>query len=575
MGNPIYVLTQHNDTGRTGANLEEVVLTTSNVNQQQFGKVFERQVDGQIYAQPLYVSNLAIPNKGTHNVVYVATMHNSVYAFDADDPQATSPLWKTSLEPSVPLPDPNIGHTSPFEGLKLVLDFVAKHPLHISTLLGILRGEAPGVDLSAILGTFSGYKDIVIEVGIISTPVISLEHNALYAVTATKAGNEYAHHLHALDLTTGVDKFGGPVRLEASVPGTGDGSVKGSVPFVSHQQLQRVALLLCNDIIYIAFASYGDADPYHGWVFAYHATTLQQVAVYNTTPNGGEGGIWMAGQGPSADNNYIYVMVGNGTFEADASALGNTIVKFKPDLTLADWFAPFNSQVLSDADADLGSSGVLLIPDTNLLLGGGKEGKFYLVDKEHLGHFNANSDSQIVQSFYVSKDHHIHGGPVYWHGPNGPWVYVWPENDYLRAYRLINGQFQVTPVSQSTTTDPANVAGGSPGMPGGMLSISANGNTPGSGVIWASHPYRASSALHAAVEGIVRAYDAADLTKELWNSKQNADRDDVGNFAKFCPPTVANGKVYMASFGRGPVGTNPPSFHLAVYGLLHAADQTM
>jgi hypothetical protein len=575
MGNPIYVLTQHNNTGRTGANLEEIVLTTSNVNQQQFGKLFERQVDGQIYAQPLYVGNLTLPGQGTHNVVYVATMHNSVYAFDADDPQAASPLWKTSLEPSVPLPDPNIGHASPLEGLKQVLDFLVKHPTSLSTLLGFLAGEVPGVDLSAVLAHFSGYKDIAIEVGIVSTPVISLEHNALYAVTFTKVGNVYAHHLHALDLTTGADKFGGPVRLEASIPGTGDGSVKGSVPFVSHLQLQRASLLLSNDVIYIAFASYGDADPYHGWVFAYHATTLQQMAVYNTTPNGGEGGIWMAGQGPAADNKYIYLMVGNGTFEADASALGNAIVKFSPDLKVADWFAPFNSQILSDADADLGSSGVLLIPDTNLLLGGGKEGKFYLLDREHLGHFNADSDSQIVQSFYISKDHHIHGGPVYWHGPNGPWVYVWPENDYLRAYRLVKGQLQTTPVSQSTTTDPVGVAGGSPGMPGGMLSISANGSTPGSGIVWASHPYRASSALHDAVEGIVRAYDAADLTKELWNSKQNAARDDIGNFAKFCPPTIANGKVYMASFGHGPVGTATPSYHLAVYGLLHALGQTM
>jgi len=507
--NTLSILTQHNDNNRTGANLQEVVLNTSNVNQQQFGKLFTRQVDGHIYAQPLYLSNVNIPDQGTRNVVYVATMHNTVYAFDADDANAATQLWQTSLGPSIPLPDPHIGPP--------------------------------------------GYSSISIEVGIVSTPVISLDHQAIYAVAATKAGNEYSHWLHALDLTTGAKLFGGPVQIGATIPRPGGG---GNISFTSSRHIQRAALLLTNDTIYIAFAAYGDAGTYHGWFFAHNATTLQKVAAYNTTPNGNRGGIWQAGRGPAADSdNNIYFVTGNGSFMADGSALGDSFVKLRPDLALVDWFSPFNNATLDAQDIDVGSSGVLLIPDTNLLLGGGKEGKFYLIDRNHMGHFNPNNDNQIVQSFYVAHNHHIHGGPVYWSGPQGPRVYVWPENDLLKAYQLNNGKFQTAPVSQSTTVDPEGVPGGSSGMPGGFLSISANGNT--SGIVWASHPYN-QDALNQVVEGIVRAYDASDLTNELWNTKQNADRDDIGNFAKFCPPTIANGKVYMATF----------SGDLAVYGLL-------
>jgi hypothetical protein len=376
------VLTHHNDNSRTGANLQEVQLTTSNVNVNQFGKLFTRQVDGQIYAQPLYVSNVSIPNWGIRNIVYVATMHNVVYAFDADDPNLYLPLWKNILPVPVPLPDPNIGP--------------------------------------------SGYADILNEVGIISTPVISLQHNAIYVVSFTKVGSVYSHWLWALDLATGSDKIFPPVQIMGSVQGSGDGSVNGQITFTSNRQIQRSALLLANDIIYIAFASYGDQGPYHGWVFAYNATTLQQVAVYNTTPNGGQGGIWMAGQGPAADSaNNVYFTTGNGSFNSDGSALGDSFVKLRPDLTLADWFSPNDNSTLNFWDWDVGSSGVLLIPGTNLLLGGGKVPKFYLLDTNNMGHFQNWSDSQIVQSFPVNSNldpnipptHHIHGGPAYWNGP--------------------------------------------------------------------------------------------------------------------------------------------------------------
>ncbi len=528
----IVVTTQHNDNSRTGANLQEEVLNVQNVNSQQFGMIFKRPVDGQIFAQPLYVPNLNIPGKGVHNVVYVATMHNSVYAFDADDPAASTPLWHMPLGPSAPLPDSNIGPPT--------------------------------------------YKDISTEVGILSTPVISLEQNAIYVVaftkTSTSTGPQYFYKLHALDLTNGAEKFNGPVQIQASVKGSGAGSVNGMVTFTANRQIQRAALLLTNNIVYIAFAAFGDKDPYHGWVFGYDAVTLQPVHdPYNTTTNGGRGGIWQAGQGPAADDgNNLYFFTGNGDFNGDQqnppTTLGDSSIKLRPDLTLADWFTPKNNAALNKADYDLGSSGPLLLPGTNLLVGGGKEGKFYLLDRNQLGHIGRS-----VQDFYVSppddpnnpypgdptKSHHIHGGPVYWNGPNGAWAYVWPENEFLKAFKLANGDFLTNPVSQSSTIDPTGAPGGSHGMPGGMLSISANENTPGSGILWASHPFN-EGANHAVVEGIVRAYDASDLSRELWNSKQKPARDDIGNFAKFCPPTVANGKVYMASF----------SDYLAVYGLL-------
>ncbi len=523
----ICVLTQHNDNSRTGAYLQETQLNTSNVNQNQFGKLFSYQVDGHVYAQPLYVNSIDIPGQGTHNVVYIATMHNTVYAFDADDPNAAiSPIWARSLETSARLPDPNIGPVNS-------------------------QGRP-------------AYHDILVEVGIVSTPVISLDNNVIYVVAFTKVGNTYFHHLHALDLATGEEQLSGPAKIEASVPGTGYDSKNGSVTFTSNRQIQRAALLLANGTVYIAFASYGDKDPYHGWVLAYNATTLQRTAVYNTTPNGSRGGIWQAGQGPAADSdNYIYLMTGNGTATPDAKAVGCTVVKLRPNLTIADWFTPHNVAALNAADKDLGSAGPVLIPGINLLIGGGKESKFYLLDRNHLGHFNANNDNQVVQNFYVNQDtnktHHIHGGPAYWGGPNGPWIYVWPENDCLKAYHLDGGKFQAAPVSQCNTRDPQNVPGGSFGMPGGFLSISANGNTAGTGILWASHPYN-QDANQAVVEGIVRAYDASHLTNELWNSKQNASRDNSGKFAKFCPPTIANGKVYMATF----------SGEVVVYGLLQS-----
>lgn len=514
-----FVITQHNDNSRTGAILNEAILNTSNVNPKQFGKLFTRRVDGQIYAQPLYLCSLEMPGKGIHNVVFAATMHNTVYAFDADDPDAPQPLWEKGLGPSVPLPDPNIGPKN--------------------------------------------YGDITVEVGIVSTPVISLAKNIIYVVSANKDPKRsdtsaYSHGLHALDIRTGDEKLGGPVKISASYTGNGDGSVSGIINFESHRQLQRPALLHNHGRIYIAFGSYGDETPAHGWVMAYDEDTLKQLSVFNTTPENiinrpwfskpGMGAIWQGGQGLAADDaGYVYFITGNGEFNGASSAqpsdLGDCIIKLTPDLKLADWFSPHNNNELNILDLDLGSGGVLLIPHSNILLGGGKEAKLYLIDRDNMGHFNPDNDHQICQSFCVSIiNNQLRGGPVYWNGHDGSFVYVSPQRDHLKSYRLNKGFFQPTdPISKS------NVAIGSSG---GWLSISSNGKMPGTGVVWLSEGDESS--------GILRAFDATRLEEELWNSKMELGRDDLGIAAKFCPPTIANGRVYIATF----------SGYLAVYGLL-------
>ena len=262
----------------------------------------------------------------------------------------------------------------------------------------------------------------------------------------------------------------------------------------------------------------------------------------------------MAGQGPAADaEGNLYLMTGNGSFDSNGSKLGTSIIKLSPTLQLATWFSPHNNQSLGQGnnDQDLGSAGALLLPGTQLAVGGGKSARLYVVNTTNMGGFNSQNDNQIVQEFSVSSSgsdtHHIHGSPVYWEGPAGKHLYVWTENAFLKAYKF-GGTFQTSPDLVSTTQEPESVPGGSQGMPGGILSISAKGGNAGSGVLWASHPYR-GDANQEIVPGVLRAYNASDLASELWNSEKNPARDSVGNFAKFTAPTIANGRVYMASMG--------------------------
>jgi len=495
------VSTQHYDTNRTGTNLKENVLTTSNVNVAQFGKLFTRAVDGHIYAQPLYVANVTIPKRGTHNVVYIATQHDSVYAFDADFPGQSAPLWQVSLR--------------------------TPRPAGFPTKYGIESG-------------------IQVEIGITSTPVIDTKSKTLYAVAYTQDSSTgpYHYRLHALDITSGKEKFGGPVEIQASVPGTGDGSVGGVITFDPKMHMQRPSLLLLNGTIYIAFGSFADSDPYHGWVIGYNASTLAQTGVYNTTPDGGEGAVWMSGQGLLGDSTgNLYFMVGNGSTTASSgrTSFGNSFLKLSgANLSLLDWFMPYNALDLANADLDVGSSGPILIPGTTLITGGGKQGVLYLVDTTNMGHFHSGSDSQIVQSFQASNDE-IFNTPVFWSNPKQSLLYLWPDNQGLKALSFANGLFQMAPVAQNNSIAPA--------QPGGTLSLSASGTKKGTAILWATHS-TAGSAETIAQPGELHAYDATNIANELWNSLQNPARDDTGRYGKFNPPTVANGKVYLGTFSE-------------------------
>jgi hypothetical protein len=497
--------TYHNDNARTGQNRQEFALAPATVNQTQFGKIFSCVLDGYAYAQPLYVANLAIPGQGTHNVVFVATEHDSVFAFDADN-AACLQLWKTSFI------DPTAGITT-----------------------------VPSDDVLSL--------DIVPEIGITGTPVIDPRSGTLYVVAKTKENGSYVQRLHALDITTGAEKFGGPVVIQASVPGTGDGSAGGNLPFDLLRQNQRAGLLLANGVVYIAFASHGDNDPYHGWLLGYDEATLQQVAVFNATPNGSRGGIWQSGNGSAADSSgNIFVITGNGTFDADVGGIdfGESFLKLSTNaggLTLADFFTPFDQAFLSASDLDLGSTGPLLLPDQistahpHLVLGAGKDGNGYLVDRDNMGHFRSTDNNQIVQTITISTSS-VFGPPAFWENN----IYFLGANDVLKAFQLSSGLLSPTPTSQASTVF---------GFPGAAPAVSSNGST--NGIVWVLD----NSAFDTRGPAVLHAYDATDTSRELYNSTQEGGRDQAGPAVKFTVPTVANGRVYIG-------GQN----QLTVFGLL-------
>ncbi|HEX4646141.1 MAG TPA: hypothetical protein VH598_11085, partial [Verrucomicrobiae bacterium] len=457
----------------------------------------------------------------------LATVNDTIYAYDADDPMATTPYWTNSL-----INPPNI--------------------------------VAPNnADESAIGACGGNYLDFSGKFGIVGTPVIDPNNGTIYLVARTKEfGVNFVQRLHALDLATGLDRSNSPVVITATYPGTGAGNSGGMLTFDPERQNQRPALVLANGIVYIGWSSHCDNGPYHGWVIGYNTTTLQQAAVYNDTPNGSEGGIWMSGQGPAADaGGNIFLTVGNGT--VDANDFGESFLKLSPPtngliMTVASYFIPFNWSFLNGSDLDLGTAGLLLIPGANLAISGGKTGTMYLVNRDNMGGLSGgNADTNIVQSFTPNGNSEIHGGPVWWTGPNGSFMYVWPDSgDRLRQYQFTGGQFNTTPFAQGATP------GGS-GSPGGILAISANGANAGSGIVWAS-VNTSSDANHAIVPGTLHAYNAQNVSSELWNSDQVSARDSLGNLAKFVAPTVANGKVYMATFSRrvNVYGLFPPSITL-------------
>jgi hypothetical protein len=511
----VSVLTQHNDNTRTGQNLNETILNTSNVNVSNFGKVFWRTVDGYIFAQPLYVSGLNIGG-ATHNVVFVATEHNSVYAFDADDPNHPAPLWYINLGTPVP-----------------------------SDEVCVPLGVCP-------------YDDLQPEIGITSTPAIDVAGNAIYVVAHTKntSNSTYHYFLHKLSLTTGEDVLAADVTTSSP-----------NETFKPLYQLNRPGLLLSPDkgVVYLAFGSAGDFGDWHGWVMAYDTATLAQQHVYNTTPGdvqnfvqgeSGGGGIFSCGQGLISDGTYVYFFTGNGPFDVNTGGqdYGDSAIKLKAsDLSFVDYFTPSNALTLGQNNIDLGAGGPILLPGTNLLVGGGKDGVLRVLDASNMGQFN--TQDQVVQEWQaIINGAWIMGSPVYWNSPAwGPVIYLWVSGNVAKAWKFNGSMFQTTPVSSGNITSPAGESDTSP------LSLSANGQQAGTGILWAPTS-KAGDPNKSNQPGVLHAFDAINLGNELWNSDLNSKRDSLGVFAKFNPPTVANGKVYLGTFsGQLAVyGQNPP-----------------
>jgi outer membrane protein assembly factor BamB len=525
------VLTHHNNLARTGAVLDEKLLSPATLKDQAFGRLFSVVVDGQIYAQPLVVTGLAIPGKGTRNVVFVATMRNLVYAFDADNAEP-EPLWRVSL------------------GAPMPYDRIPK-------------------DAGALLGQYNVRPYI----GVTSTPVIDRERQLIYVVAKiaepqcpgaeeATAACPVAYRIHSLDLATGAIAHRSDIRIPMTAPGI-------PAEDVARRHLQRAALLLANHKVYAAFGSHQDAPPWQGLVIAFDAATLRQIEpAFCTTPGGEMGGIWQAGNGPAADGEgNLYVMTGNGSFDPDGKQFGSTFLKLSPDLTVLDWFAPATVGDLNLLDVDLGSSGPMLMPDTDEIVGGGKDGKLFVLQRAKLGglqqhHWPHDRLNPPVQFFQAARPwritpfswfpflfnagyHHNHGSPVYWNSRlKGPTIYLWPEEDNVRAYHYdARTKFKTKALKGMV---------GNKGMPGGFLSVSANGKDDG--ILWAAIPYQ-DDAWVEIVRGTLRAFDANTL-QLLWSSDGNEPADNF-DFAKYVPPTVANGKVYLPTF----------SDRLNVYGL--------
>jgi hypothetical protein len=492
---------------RTGAYLNESSLTLGNVNARQFGKLFTFKVDGDVYAQPLFLAGVDVPGKGRHDVLFVATEHDSVYAFDAYGNPST-PLWQVSFlkggEITIPERDSECFFIRP-------------------------------------------------EVGITSTPVIDRKTGTLYVLARTKkehtlAANEYQQRLHALAVTNGAEKLGGPVEIQASEGGKGDGSSGGSVAFEPLRENPRAALLLSNGLVYLSWASSCDVGPYHGWVMAYDAQTLKQRAVFNDSPDADDGGIWASDTGIAADKDgNVFVATGNGRFDAARGGrdYGDTLLKLAingKSLNVADYFTPFNADQLNAEDNDLGSGGPMLLPDqpglhSHLVVVGGKAPLIYVVDRDRMGHFQQGSDAFAVQT--IPTHGGIFGSMAYWNRN----VYVLADGDLLRDYEVIEGKLKFKAASSFSLRDHAATP-----------AVSANGAKDG--IVWVVSSKGWNSPDRTAV---LHAADASNVAHELYNSEQNPARDRAGLALRFNMPTIVNGHVYIGA-----------KREVDVYGLLPA-----
>ncbi len=489
------VLTYHNDIARTGQDLSETTLTVGNVNSTTFGKLFTLAADGLVDAQPLYASSVTIPGKGNHNLLIVATEHDSVYAFDADNGAL---IWKVSL---------------------------------------LKSGETTSDS--------RGCSQVTPEIGVTSTPVIdrsSGPNGVVYVVAMSKdSSGGYHQRLHALDLTTGAELFNGPQDIQATFPGTGDNSSGGNVIFDPSQYKERAGLLLLNGVIYTAWASHCDNPPYTGWIIGYNESTLAQASVLDVVPNGSEGAIWMAGDGLAADSSgNIYFLDANGDFGTALNAskfpsngnYGNAFLKLSTSggLAVADYFEMYNQGQENGADTDLGSGGALVLPDItdnsgvvwHLAVGAGKDTNLYLVNRDSMGKYNSGNNNAVYQGISGALPGGIWSTPAYFNGE----IYYGSVGTPIYAFQFSNAKLLTAPVSQTTTSF---------GYPGATPSISANGNT--NGIVWAAEN---------TTPAILHAYNATNL-QELYNSNQAGSRDHFGTGNKFITPTIANGKVYVGT----------------------------
>jgi hypothetical protein len=503
----IDVITYHYDNLRTGQNTSESMLTPGNVTPSKFGKLASFTVDGRVDGQPLYLSNVTVPNKGVKNVLYVVTEHDTVFAFDADgvNGQTSTVLWSASM---------------------------------------LASGESPSDDRNC--------GQVTPEIGITSTPVIDRARNAIYVVAVSKtSGGNYIHRIHALNLATGAELFGGSTTITATYPGSGANSSNGNVVFDPKQYNERSGLLQIGGTIYTTWGSHCDIGAYTSWVMSYSADTLKQVSVLNLVPNGNEGGIWMSGTAPAADAaGNIYFIIGNGDFGTTLNAsgfpasgnCGNCFAKISSStpLTLLDYFTPVNTVSESNTDIDFGSGGPLLLPDVvdsggktrHLAVGSGKDTIIYVLDRDNMGKFNASRDN-IYQQINGQLSGGVYAKPSYFNGT----VYYGAVGDSIKAFLVAGGKLATSPSSETSHRF---------GYPGATPSISANGTT--NGIVWV---------VENGGTAVLHAYDAANLATELYNSNQAANNRDHFFGNKYITAMVANGKVYVGSTSS-----------VAVFGLL-------
>ncbi len=523
------VLTWRYDNTHQGQNTQETVLTPTNVNTNTFGKLFSQAVDGQVYAQPLYVANLTI-NGATHNVIFIADEHDTVYAFDADSNGGanSAPLWQASM---------------------------------ISTA----HGAASGATTVPYTDVQSGVGDIHPEIGITSTPVIDLNTNTLFVLAKSKENGNYYQRLHALNILNGNEQSGSPVSLSASVPGTGSGSSGGTLAFSTLWQNNRSALDLFNGNIYIGFGSHGDDGPWHGWVLVYNETTLQRTAAICTSPNGYGNGIWGAGAGFPIDtvsaNGRAFLATGNGDFTSyppltNSVDYGESILRYdlsNGGFAISDAFTDYNQSALTSGDDDQGSGGVLLLPNQpgtypHLMVQVGKEGRILVINRDNLGGYagsNAGSNTNAVQDITGALGAYsgLWSTPAYWNGN----VYMWAENDALKMFPITNGVLARTPSAQSSASST---------FPGATPVVSSNGTQ--NGIVWALM----TDAFTSNGSSVLYAFNANNVAQEYYDSNQNSNRDNPGQAVKFTVPVVTNGKVYVGAGGQ-----------VDVYGLLGGAQQ--